>query len=93
MTISKGIVETYGHKLSEPINSSNIVLNHGVNIAFVYDLIIVLCFPQVSETGNMKAYKDKKKYVSTHEFIYRVQIAHRAWASKYEELLDIYSKI
>ncbi len=66
MTLSKGIVETYAHKLSEPINASNIVLNHGVTIVFVYDLMVVLCFPKVGETGNMKAYKDKKKYVTTH---------------------------
>ncbi len=64
MILSKGIVEAYGHKLSEPIIVSSIVLNHGVNITFVYDLMIVLCFAIVSETGNMKAYKDKKKYVS-----------------------------
>lgn len=83
MVLSRGIVETYAHRLSESIIASNIVLNHGVNIAFVYDLMIVLCFPLVSETGNMKAYKDKKKYVTCHEFIYRVQIAYRTWAREF----------
>lgn len=84
MILSKGIVETYGHKLSEPIILSNIVLNYGVNITFVYDLMIVLCFPLVSETGNMKAYKDKKKHVACQEFIYRVQIAYKNWMKQYE---------
>lgn len=79
MLLSKGIVETYAHRLSDPIIVSNIVLNHGVNITFVYDLMIVLCFSNVSETGNMKAYKDRKKYVSCQEFIYRVQIAYNYW--------------
>lgn len=72
MKLSKGIIEDYVPKFSEPIILSNIVLNHGVNITFLYDIMIVLCFPLIGETGNMKAYKDKKKYVATHEFVYRV---------------------
>lgn len=86
MTLSKGIVEAYAHKLSEPIIMSNIVLNHGIRISFVYDLMIILCFPKLTDSGSMNTYKDKKKYVSCQEFIYRIQIAYNKWKVKYEEL-------
>lgn len=90
MELSKGIVDTYAHRLSEPIIVSSIVLNHGVNISFVYDLMIVLCFPQISETGNMKAYKERKKHVPCQEFIYRAQIAYNHWKGAYESLCSMY---
>lgn len=41
----------------------------------------------------MKAYKDKKKYVACEEFIYRVQIAYKNWAKKYEDLIEMYTKL
>jgi len=55
--------------------------------------MIVLCFPLVSETGNMNAYKDKKKHVACQEFIYRVQIAYKNWGKQFEELQEMYNKI
>ena len=84
MILSEGIVETYAHKLSEPIIIENIMLNHGIRISFVYDLMIILCFPRLTECGNMNNYKDKKKYVTCHEFIYRIQIAYNLWKERYE---------
>ena len=48
MGLSKGIVEAYSNDLSEQITTSSIILNHGVNLQFLYDLMIVLCFPQIS---------------------------------------------
>lgn len=57
MNLSKGVVEMHGSKLYETITPSNLVLTHGFCITFVYDLMIVLCFPLITETGNMKAYK------------------------------------
>lgn len=62
---------------------SNIVLNHGIKITFAYDLMITLCFPRLTENGNMNTYKDKKKYVSCQEFIYRIQIAYQTWKPKF----------
>lgn len=41
----------------------------------------------------MKAYKDKKKYVSCQEFIYRVQIAYKNWMKQYEELMEVYKNV
>ena len=40
----------------------------------------------------MKAYKDRKKYVSCQEFIYRVEVAYNHWKESYAQLESEYKK-
>ncbi len=85
-TLSKGIVETYQNRLSEEIKDSTILFNYGVKIEFIYDLMIILCFPNIKDIGNIKIYKEKKKKkkISCQEYIYRIGIAYDLWKSKYQ---------
>lgn len=40
--------------------------------------MIILCFPNIKDIGNIKTYKEKKKKkkISTQEYIYRIGIAY-----------------
>jgi hypothetical protein len=80
-TLSKGIVETYKNRLSEEIKDSTILFNYGVKIEFIYDLMIILCFANIKDIGNIKTYKEKKKKkkISCQEYIYRIGIAYEQW--------------
>jgi hypothetical protein len=57
-----------------------------VKIEFVYDLMIILCFPNVLKCGTIKNYRDKKKRVPCQEYIYRISIAYKEWKDIWEPL-------
>jgi hypothetical protein len=82
--LSKGIIERHAKNLSEDIPSSLIILTSGVKIEFIYDIMIILCLPNVIQNGVIKNYRDKKKRVPCQEYIYRISIAYKQWASIWE---------
>jgi hypothetical protein len=83
---SHSIVHNYAKNLSEEIPSSTILFKLGVKIEFIYDIMIILCFPNVSEGGTIKHYRDKKKRVPCQEYIYRISIAYKEWLPLWEPL-------
>jgi hypothetical protein len=83
---SHTLVEHYAKNLSEEIASSTILFKLGVKIEFIYDIMIILCFPLISEGGTIKRYRDSKKKVPCQEYIYRISIAYKEWKATWEPL-------
>ena len=90
---SHTIVEKYAKDLSDEIASSTILFKLGVKIEFIYDIMIILCFPNISEGGTIKRYRDSKKKVPCQEYIYRISIAYREWKEKWEPLDDAVAEL
>lgn len=46
--------------------------------------MIILCFPNIKDIGNIKTYKEKKKKkkITCQEYIYRISIAYDFWKDK-----------
>lgn len=53
-----------------------------MNLHFVYDLVVVLCFHNLNERTNFESYNDRKKSANVQELLYRIIVAHRRWMPK-----------
>ena len=50
-----------------------------MDIMFVYDLIVLLCFHNLDEKANFETYYEKRDFASIQEIVFRIITAHKAW--------------
>lgn len=77
--LSKPIVETYSNALYLDIEKSKFLAEFHVDIMFVYDLIVLLCFHNLGENPNFEVYYEKRDSAEIQEIVFRIITAYKKW--------------